>query len=49
VATVMMSVINVIILTIFSWLCYNQKLDLVSIVGISVGLISVAILEYAGK
>ena len=47
VASVMMVIINVIILSIFSWLYFKETLSIYQIIGIILGLAAITILEFA--
>lgn len=48
-ATMIYSIFNILTLSLVSWFWYKEKLDIYSIIGILLGIISIAFLEYSGK
>jgi len=48
-ATMIYITFNVITLVIVSWIWYKEDLNMMAIIGLGLGLISIGILEYSGK
>ena len=48
-ATMIYIIFNVVTLVIISWLWYDEKLDMIAILGLVLGMVSVGLMEYSGK